>query len=256
MHVRFTPLGAHTRASGLRPLVCLHQSPKSGREFSDFMTCAAQDRLVIAPDYPGYGESDLPPEQPAVRIEDYARSVWQALDVLGVDEVDLFGNHTGGAVAVEMAYQKPSRVGNIAMISASILNAQEVHDFDRFFQAIELDEKGSRFIEMWRRVTHYASADMSYEMMAISFAEGLRGGEAYEWGHRAAFAYNHTFIERISQLNHPIVILNPADLLFEFTKRASPLLNNGRVLDLPNWGASVLYTHPRDVYRVLAENTF
>ena len=58
-----------------RPLACLHMSPKSGRIFSRFIEQAADDRIVLAHDYPGYGESDPPPTAPPVTIEDYARSL-------------------------------------------------------------------------------------------------------------------------------------------------------------------------------------
>ena len=44
------------------PLYCLHMSPKSGRLFEAFMRGACQDRIMVAPDYPGYGESAPPPE--------------------------------------------------------------------------------------------------------------------------------------------------------------------------------------------------
>ena len=36
------------------PLICLHQSPKSGLEFDTFMRVASRDRMLVAPDYPGY----------------------------------------------------------------------------------------------------------------------------------------------------------------------------------------------------------
>ena len=57
------------------PLLCLHMTPQSGRDFESFMSLAAEDRLVVAPDYHGYGSSDRPLETPEVTIEDYARSI-------------------------------------------------------------------------------------------------------------------------------------------------------------------------------------
>jgi len=236
------------------PLVCLHQSPKSGREFERFLEIAGADRQCIAPDYPGYGESDRPDAEPPVRILDYAHSIWQALDVLEVDKVDLFGNHTGDLVAVEMAYQRPERVRKIAMISAPVLTAEEQEYFDNYFQPIPLDEEGTRFTYLWNLVKKHRSAGATLEMMATSFSEGLRGGDAYEWGHHAAFAYNDAFIERISQLEQPITVLNPADMLYEITLRVEPLLKNGKLIDLPQWGGEIINIHARDVYKILTES--
>lgn len=71
------------------PLDCLHMSPKSGRQFETFMRAASNDRIVVASDYPGYGESAPPPAEPHVSIADYARSVWRVADALGHTKVDL-----------------------------------------------------------------------------------------------------------------------------------------------------------------------
>ena len=107
------------------PLICLHQSPKSGLEFETFMHEASRDRLVIAPDYPGYGMSDPAPSEDATTIPMYAEEMWRVADGLGVKTVDLFGNHTGAKVAAQMALTGSDRVHAIAMISAAILTDEE-----------------------------------------------------------------------------------------------------------------------------------
>ena len=66
IHLRVAEQGA----SHHRPLYCLHMSPKSGRSFEIFMRLMADDRTVVAPDYPGYGESAPPPAKPHVSIAD------------------------------------------------------------------------------------------------------------------------------------------------------------------------------------------
>ena len=110
----------HVRTSGaakpgVLPLVLLHQSPKSAREFEHFIA-ASGDRAIIAPDTLGHGESDMPPSSPDVTIQDYAKCQLQALDALGVAKADLFGNHTGALVAAEMARQQPELIGQIIII--------------------------------------------------------------------------------------------------------------------------------------------
>lgn len=222
------------------PLYCLHMSPKSSRQFVNFMRAASNDRVVVASDYPGYGESDPPPEEPHVEIPDYARSVWQVADALGHTKVDLLGHHTGGLVAAEMAHQTQERVNKIVMVSAPILTEEERIEFDKFFSPIPLDDEGTRFNIMWERINHFKGPGMTLEMMADSMAENLRGGENYEWGHRAAFAYCKRFEEVVSDLPHRITVLNPQDELFEHTKRIQQMLRNGEVIDHPEWGHGFL----------------
>ena len=174
---------------GVLPLFCAHQSPKHGGEFSNFMKAAAQHRLVVAPDYPGYGMSDTPPDESDVTIEYYADAMWSVIDQMGHEKVDLFGNHTGSKVIAAMAMARPERVGSLVMISATILTPEEHRMFSDYFQPVPLDEAGTRFTTMWSRIVERRGPGATLEMMARSFAMNLMGGEAYEWGHHAAFAW-------------------------------------------------------------------
>lgn len=216
------------------PLICLHQSPKSSREFIAFMQAAADDRLVIAIDSPGHGESDVPAEK--MSIEDFAHQIWSALDALGIQKADLLGHHTGAKVAAEMAWQRPEDVSRIVMVSALVLTSEERDNFKSMFKPIPLDEDGTRFKDMWSKSIQYRGPGVTLEQLASSMAENLRAGEAYEWGHEAAFNYTDAFAERVAKLPHKITVLNPKDMLFEYTPRVGKLLQNGEVIDHPEWG--------------------
>ena len=219
-----------------RPLLCLHMSPKSGRFFVGFMEAASTDRVVIAPDYPGYGESDLPPEDPPIRVQDYARTMWEVLDALGIEKVDIFGHHTGSKVAAEMASRRPDNVGAIVMVSALVLTPQEQQKFLDTYQPVPLDIEGTRFKKMWDAIVFHRGPGMTLENMAMSMAESMRGGEAYEWGHAAAFAYNAYFPDIVKTLPHKITVINPKDDLWEITPRVMGLLQNGTLINKPEWG--------------------
>ena len=231
VHIRIRQV----EGSAHRPLVCLHQSPKSSREFVKLMG-AITDRTVVAIDNPGHGESDLPPSEAEATIENYARSAWAVVDALSLGRVDLLGHHTGAKVATEMAWQRPEDVGAIVMVSALVLSPEETDQFRSQFQPVPLDEAGTRFAKMWAASVQHRGPGVSLEDLAASFAENLRAGEAYEWGHQAAFAYNAHFPERVAALPHRITVLNPKDMLFELTPRVGPLLRNGEVVDHPEWG--------------------
>ena len=79
----------------------------------------------------------------------------------------------------------------------------------------------------------------------------MMGGEAYEWGHAAAFAYDEPFIEALKTLDHRMTILNPADDLQEATRRAEPLLKNGEIIELPQWGYNFMSDSPETVAEIL-----
>lgn len=233
--------------AGKPPLICLHQSPKCGLEFETFMGAASRDRTVIAPDYPGYGMSDAAPSEEATTIPMYAEEMWRVADALGYEKVDLFGNHTGAKVAAEMAMRRGSNVHAIAMISAAILTDEEREMFKDMFTPIPLDEAHSRFKISWARIVERQGPGQTLEMMDRSMYMNMMGGEAYEWGHVAAFAWGKPFDEALSKLPHRITLLNPTDDLTECTRRADKLMRNGEIIECPQWGYGFMDAFPEDV---------
>lgn len=234
-------------AGGEPPLVCLHQSPKCGLEFEAFMQVAARDRSVIAPDYPGYGMSDSAPSEDLTTIPMYAAEMWHLIDLLDLGQVDLFGNHTGSKVAAEMAMQRPDDVRSIAMVSAAILTDEEREMFKDMFTPIPLDEAHTRFNTSWQRVLERRGPGQTLEMLDRSMHMNMMGGEAYEWGHVAAFAWGAPYEHALKQLPHRITILNPADDLTECTRRATAIMRNGEVIECPDWGYGFMDAFPEQV---------
>ena len=239
---------------GVLPLYCAHQSPKHGGEFSNFMAAAGEHRLVVAPDYPGYGMSDTPPNESDITIDFYAESLWSVADQLGHYKIDLFGNHTGSKVISAMTMAQPERVGSLVMISATILTPDEHKMFNDYFQPVPLDDAGTRFRTMWERIVERRGPGATMEMMARSFAMNLMGGEAYEWGHHAAFAWWKEEEHALQTLPHRITILNPNDDLTECTRRAAPMLRNGKIIELPEWGYNFMDVWPEESAQLVLSN--
>jgi len=88
----------------------------------------------------------------------------------------------------------------------------------------------------------HAGPGQTLELMAESFAENLRAGENYEWGHRAAFEYAPRYADTLRCLQHRIWVINPNDDLSSYTVRVSPLLQNGEILSHNEWGHGFLDT--------------
>lgn len=231
-------------------VVCLHMSPKSGRIYHELLPHLADERAAIAPDYPGHGESDLPPADPHVTLEQYSECVWRVIDDrIGGDPVHLVGHHTGSMAAVEAARQRPDSVVSIVAIGAPVFSEAELASMVDLYAPIPIDLAGTRFTTMWDRILHHRGPGMTLQMCADSLAENLRAGDAYEWGHEAAFAYAPRFVENLSATTAPVLVMNPNDDTHEHTKRIDRHLNNGRRVDFPQWGHGFLNAYPADVAR-------
>src|SRR5829696_3093849 len=80
---------------------------------------------VIAPDLPGFGESEMPREE--VSIKGYARVLDGLLNELGVDSAPVVGNSMGGFVAAELALSFSTRVERLVLVSAAGRARQRGH---------------------------------------------------------------------------------------------------------------------------------
>ena len=111
-------------ATDRTPLVCFHLSPNSGRVYGLWLAEMGKDRISVAPDTPGFGESDPPPTPP--EIADYAAAMGELIDHLGFDQVDVMGYHTGSRTCVEIAQQRPKQVRRIILVSAPTYSDEEL----------------------------------------------------------------------------------------------------------------------------------
>ena len=210
------------------PLTCFHASPQSGVIFEKLLALMGDDRIALAPDTPGFGESDGPVSPP--EIEDYARAMASFLDALGIVQTDLLGFHTGSMTAVELARQRPDLVRRIVMVSAPIFSEEELAVFRAHYKPTDYTADGSHNVAAWQSFWQWRGPKQSIENYARNNALTLRGGPNKHWGHRAAF--NYVLGDTLGGVDQPILVLNPGDDLRDQTLRAEPLMQNGSIRDI------------------------
>jgi len=80
---------------------------------------------VIAPDLPGFGESQMPAGE--LSIQGYARVLDALCAELDVDGPVVVGNSMGGFVGAELALAFPTRVEKLVLVSAAGLSVEYYH---------------------------------------------------------------------------------------------------------------------------------
>jgi pimeloyl-ACP methyl ester carboxylesterase len=84
---------------------------------------AFMDRYrCVAPDLPGFGESEMPREQ--ISIPGYAHTVDAICAQLGIQDPTVIGNSMGGFVGAELAITQPTRVAKLVLVSAAGLSTE------------------------------------------------------------------------------------------------------------------------------------
>lgn len=111
------------------PVVLLHGSPGSADNFETLAPILARsDRLIIAPDLPGYQRSPMIED---LSYESQAQTVFRMLDALDIDRAHIVGWSSSGGVALQMAHQIPERTASITLLAA--IGAQETEGTGSYF---------------------------------------------------------------------------------------------------------------------------
>ncbi len=231
------------------PLTCFHASPQSSGVYGALLGEMGADRIALAPDTPGFGESEAPLTPPG--IEDYASAMAGLLDTLGIQQTDVLGFHTGSMTAIELARQRPDLVRKIVMISAPIFSDDELADFRAHYTPITFEPDGSHNIKNWQAFWRWRGPGQTIENYARNNIQSMRSGPARHWGHHAAFAY--PLAEALPEIHQPVLVLNPNDDLVHMTRRAEPLLKQGRIHDLPDLGHGMLDCATGDIAALLRQ---
>ena len=107
-------VGIFYREAGPRDaptLVLLHGFPTSSRQFSALIPLLAATYHVIAPDYPGFGQSDAPPPGTySYTFDQIAGTMARLLDQLGIDSYALYIHDYGAPVGLRMILSRPERL--------------------------------------------------------------------------------------------------------------------------------------------------
>ncbi|HEY1991694.1 MAG TPA: alpha/beta hydrolase [Gammaproteobacteria bacterium] len=102
-------------------LLLLHGFPTSSRMYQGLMPLLADRYRLIAPDYPGFGLSDAPPEAKFAYTFDHITQVMDDFtQALGLKHYSLYMCDYGGDVGLKLAIAHPERVQALIVQNANI----------------------------------------------------------------------------------------------------------------------------------------
>ena len=126
-----------------RPILLLHQTPRSHDEFRELIPLLAKENRVIAMDMYGFGRSAKFPAPHT--IESYAEGAVVLMSALGISKINLLGHHTGALVALEVAASHPNLIENLLISSMPYTDAiyREKHKDGDDVDDAEIKKDGS-----------------------------------------------------------------------------------------------------------------
>lgn len=141
------------RTAGEGPAIFLfHASPSSSAMLIPLIEALAEDFLVIAPDTPGYGQSD-PLTTGLVNMRAYTDCLHQFVRQLGLDKVAIYGTATGAQLGIRYALDHPSQVTHLFLDNAAHFTERQRNAIlESYFPDITPRSDGSHLLTVWTMV--------------------------------------------------------------------------------------------------------
>jgi pimeloyl-ACP methyl ester carboxylesterase len=99
------------------PVVLLHANPGDSQDFQAVIPNLSQQFRVLALDFPGYGQSEIPQRPEATNVLFYYKVLREFLTALALPPAFFIANSIGGNVAVRLASESPKLVRGLVLIA-------------------------------------------------------------------------------------------------------------------------------------------
>ena len=254
-----TPNGQlHYRHAGEGPpLLILHQTASCSEQFEGMIPMLASAHRVLALDTPGYGMSDPPPQQ--YMIPDYARSVVEFLDTLGVERTSIFARHTGAAIATEVAAVYPHRVDGLVLYGVPYYGLP-LEELEARNRAFPMREDGGHLAEIWDDIIGRMREGLypkPYDPEALEVIEReviwkLMVRERCNAGYYAIYRYD--ILERLPLIQAPTLVLTgDQDVMRSTLEIVAPKIKRVRTRVLEGGSYFTSYDNPEILAREILD---
>ncbi len=217
--VRVGLRGASTRQP---PTLLLPDLPGTPRQLDAYATELATDRLVIAPEMPGLGESD---PLPSPSLGAYVSVLDEVLAALDCEEVDIVAEGLGTAFAIALAANRPRRVRRMLLDAVPMIRNRDRRRFVReYCPRVVPDRAGSH---VWRLFEQLRTAHMTWpwfersaeaarmqrveldaELLHAALVDAMRQPDSY--GDAARAALEAALREIVKGVGQPVLVLQDA----------------------------------------------
>ncbi len=186
------------------PILLLHASPLSSNFLIPFIQALAPHFTVIAPDTPGYGNSELLSKTPS-SLDDYIDNFNLFLMELGIKSCSVYGTATGAQLGIRYALMCPEKIDHLYLDNiAHFTPAEREEILHNYFPDFSPKADGSHLDSIWQVILsmfeyfpwcfprdenkiHTAKPPLAaYHSIMIEY---LRAGKHYDIAYRLAFKH-------------------------------------------------------------------
>lgn len=231
------------------PILFLHQNVSGAKMYLPTLEKLVDRHRCIALDLPGFGNSfDPPPIDSISRLQEYTMAF---IDALGIDQFHVYGNHTGAAMAAEMASLYPGRVLSCMMMGATLLSEEEAVPFRKTFSGSAGPSHDAAYLQITWDYIYNLGGKRDLDNMNDELSGALRAWRVRGDIYRCVWDYRFdVFIEGI---RCPVLLIcAPDDVLYIGHRNTAAALPQAKVVDVSGSNFEP-YFDPDGVSRGIAE---
>ncbi|HEX4258597.1 MAG TPA: alpha/beta hydrolase [Streptosporangiaceae bacterium] len=240
---RWGQLHYSSTGSGDQAFVLLHETPLNHAAFQRLVPLLADGYRVVAFDSPGYGESDGP--SGPTSAEDYAKTLTEGIESLSLDRVIVYGVHTGGTFAVQLAATLGDRAEGLALTGVPYYT-EEVRKGRRVRAIPPTADDGSHLLNSFDWEPAAYDAEVRSRLVAGIAADPVTGYQAFH----AVYGYQPG--KYLAQISAPVLLVShPSDPLYDFDNRFKTDVPQARQVIIDTERLPVYWTAPDQVAAAL-----
>lgn len=237
-----------TGQAGAPLLVLLHQTPSTSEMYAALMLTLADRFDLLALDTPGFGNSDPLPQR--FTVEGAATALSAAVSQLQNGACNWFGHHTGAALALQVAHDRPEQVARLAMSGPCLLSEQQRERLPKIAASLPLEADGEHLKQIWKRITA-KDPDAPPELLQREVLSGAAAGDGYAQAYEAVVAVDTA--AQLRALKCPtLVFAGTEDPLYPQLDNAFQLLDNGQKAEIQGARTFVCERNTVEVARILS----
>ena len=136
-------------------LLMVHQSPRSSAEYTELMLKWGKHFTCVAPDSPGFGQSDALPliDGREPEIGNFADALAEFVSTLGIAQCPAYGFHSGGIILVTAVKRHPQLFSALAIGGYAIWTEAEMKLFgESYLPEWHPSDYGEHLTWLWNRM--------------------------------------------------------------------------------------------------------
>ena len=207
----------------------MHQNVSGAKTYLPTLEKLADTHHCVALDLPGFGGSFDPPEFDSIsRLREYTM---EFVDAMGIGEFHTFGNHTGAAMAAEVASLYPDRVKSCMMMGATLLTEEQAVPFREEFSGSVGPSHDAAYLRATWDYIYNLGGNLDLDNMNDEFCAALRAWKVRGMIYRCVWDYRFDLF--IQEIKCPtLLVCAPDDVLYIGHKNAAAALPNAKAVDV------------------------